>query len=99
MNGFYEIIKSAKPTLVDFYATWCGPCKMQSPILDSLKERIGDRLKIMKIDIDKHGSIAAEYHIQSVPTLMLFREGRLLWRTSGVKQLDVLESKVNEYIN
>lgn len=99
MNGFYEIIKSAKPTLVDFYATWCGPCKMQSPILDSLKERIGDKLKIMKIDIDKHGPIAAEYHIQSVPTLMLFREGRLLWRTSGVKQLDVLESKVNEYIN
>lgn len=98
MNGFYETIKSEKLTLVDFFATWCGPCRIQGPILDKLKARIGDDVKILKVDIDKYGEIAAEYHIQSVPTLMLFRNEKLLWRTSGVKQLDFLEAKVKEFM-
>lgn len=98
MNGFYEIIKSEKLTLVDFFATWCGPCKVQSPILDKLKERMGDDVKILKVDIDKYGEIAAEYHIQSVPTLMLFKKEKLLWRASGVKQIELLEAKVKEFL-
>lgn len=98
MNGFYNIIESGKPTLVDFFATWCGPCRVQSPILEQLKEKVGDKVKILKIDIDKYGEIAADYHIQSVPTLILFREGKILWRTSGVKQLDVLEQRIRELV-
>lgn len=98
MNGFYETIKSEKLTLVDFFATWCGPCKIQGPILDKLKDRMGDDVEILKVDIDKYGEIAAEYHIQSVPTLMIFRNEKLLWRTSGVKQLDFLEAKVKEFM-
>lgn len=98
MKGFYETIKSDKLTLVDFFATWCGPCRIQSPILDKLKARMGTDVEVLKVDIDKCGEIAAEYHIQSVPTLMLFKDEKLLWRTSGVKQLDFLEAKVKEFM-
>ncbi len=98
MNDFDDIIKNVRPTLIDFFATWCGPCKVQSPILDELEEKVGDKIKILKVDIDKYDDIASEYHIQSVPTLILFREGKILWRSSGVKQLDFLEARIKELL-
>ena len=97
MNDFFEIIKSAKPTLVDFFATWCGPCKMQSPIRDQVKERIGDTGTIVKVDIDKNAELAARFRVQSVPTLIMFKNGEPVWRTVGVQQADMLEGKFYEH--
>lgn len=89
---FSEIIQSEVPVLVDFHAEWCGPCKMMKPILEDLKSRMGDRVRILKIDVDKNPSIASEYRIQGVPTLMIFREGKMRWRQSGVLSVTDLES-------
>ena len=97
MNDFFEIIKSSKPTLVDFFASWCGPCKMQSPILDQVKERIGDTGTIVKVDIDKNAELAARFRVQSVPTLIMFKNGEPVWRTVGVQQADMLEGKFYEH--
>ena len=97
MNDFFDIIKSSKPTLVDFFATWCGPCKMQSPILDQVKERIGDTGTIVKVDIDKNAELAAHFRVQSVPTLIMFKNGEPVWRTVGVQQADMLEGKFYEH--
>lgn len=96
MSEFFDIIKGSKPTLVDFFATWCGPCKMQSPILDQLKEKIGDEATIVKVDIDRNSELAMKYRVQSVPTLILFKDGEPVWRAVGVQQLDLLESKIKE---
>ncbi len=98
MSEFSEIIASSKPTLVDFFATWCGPCRMQSPILEEVKNRVGDKATVLKIDIDKNQQLAAQYRVQSVPTLILFQNGEPYWRAVGVQQADVLESKINEAI-
>lgn len=98
MGNFNEIIGAEKPTLVDFYATWCGPCKMQSPILETVKNQIGDEANIVKIDVDKNEELAAHYRVQSVPTLMLFKSGELVWRASGLQQADFLEAKIREFI-
>lgn len=84
METFNDIIFSDQLVLVDFFATWCQPCKMMHPILEQLKAAVGDKLRIIKVDVDKHNAIAAQYRIQSVPTLMLFRNGEVLYRNSGV---------------
>lgn len=97
MSEFSEIINNSKPTLVDFFATWCGPCKMQSPILEQVKERVGDRGTVVKVDIDKNRELAAQYNVQSVPTLIIFKEGKAVWRAVGVQQAEVLESKIYEH--
>ena len=97
MNDFNEIIKSEQPTLVDFFATWCGPCKMQSPILEQVKQRIGDKAVIVKVDIDRNQELAAHYRVQSVPTLILFKNGEPVWRAVGVQQAALLENKINEF--
>lgn len=83
MENFNEIINSSQLTLVDFYATWCGPCKRMHPVLDQLKENLQDEIRIIKLDVDKNQALAATYGIQSVPTLMIFRNGEMLWRQSG----------------
>ena len=96
MSEFSEIIASSKPTLVDFFATWCGPCRMQAPILEDLKARVGDKATVIKIDIDKNQQLAAQYRVRSVPTIILFKDGEPVWRTVGLQQADLLESKINE---
>ncbi len=98
MNDFFETIKGPKPVLVDFFATWCGPCKMQSPILDQVKEKVGDDATIVKIDIDRNRELALKYRVQSVPTLILFKDGEPVWRTVGVQQYDLLTAKIYEHI-
>ncbi len=95
--GFTDLINSQTPVLVDFYATWCGPCKMMAPMLEDLKDKIGDKAKIIKIDIDKNPAAADKYGVRSVPTLMVFKEGKMLWRQSGVVPVHQLESIIRQY--
>ena len=96
MENFNEIINSEQQTLVDFFATWCGPCKTMHPVLEQLKEQMGDRLRILKIDVDKNEALSATYRVQAVPTLMLFRQGQLLWRQSGALSLSQLKEIVEK---
>ncbi|HKO78392.1 MAG TPA: thioredoxin [Flavobacterium sp.] len=84
MSTFNDIIQSEKPVLVDFFATWCGPCQTLAPILKQVKENLGDRISIIKIDVDKNQQIAAQFQVRGVPTMILFQNGKQLWRQSGV---------------
>ena len=97
MENFNDIIKSGKLTLVDFYATWCGPCKMMHPVLEQLKEDLGESIRIIKIDVDKNNGLAMNYRVQSVPTLMLFRKGEMLWRQSGALPLSALKKVIEQF--
>jgi thioredoxin 1 len=84
MGNFNQIIQSDKPVLVDFFATWCGPCQMLAPILKDVKTNLGERISIIKIDVDKNQAVAAQYQVRGVPTMILFQNGKQLWRQSGV---------------
>lgn len=92
MENFNDIINGNQLTLVDFFATWCGPCKQMHPVLEQLKASEGENLRIIKLDVDKNEALASAYRIQSVPTLMLFRNGELLWRQSGAMSLTDLKA-------
>ena len=94
---FSELIQSQTPTLVDFSAEWCGPCKMMAQILDEVKSNVGDKATIIKIDVDKNEKAAASYQIRGVPTLILFQNGEIKWRQSGVVQARTLEEIINTY--
>lgn len=93
---FDQLINQDKPVLVDFFAEWCGPCKMQAPILEELKGRIGDTAHIIKIDVDKNPQAASKYQVRSVPTLIIFRNGEIRWRQSAVFSANDLERLIKE---
>jgi len=97
MATFSEIIKRETPTLVDFYADWCGPCKMMKPILEEVKAKVGEKAKIIKIDVDKTPQVMHTFKIQGVPTLILFKNGEIKWRQSGVVLANDLERIINQY--
>ena len=97
MASFTELINSETPLLVDFYATWCGPCKMMPPILEELKEMIGDKGRIIKIDVDRNQAVAQKYNVRGVPTLIIFKNGEVKYRQAGVQTAQQLESVISKF--
>ena len=97
MAKFQEIINSDRPVLVDFSAEWCGPCKMMAPILTQLKGMVGDGTTILKVDVDKNPEVSKQYHVQGVPTLILFQKGVVKWRQSGVIQAAQLKTIIDSF--
>ncbi len=97
-SSFGELIKGNTPVLIDFSAEWCGPCKMLAPILNEVKNTLGNKVKIIKIDVDKNQQLASNYRVQSVPTMILFKESKQLWRQSGVPTKDQLVQLVQQHV-
>lgn len=95
---FGTIIKGDKPVLVDFFATWCGPCKMMQPILEQVSKQLGDEVRIVKIDVDKNQQLASQLHVSSVPTLAIFKNGEIVWRQPGVQPAHVLSEKLKSFM-
>ncbi len=95
---FGEILRTEELVLVDFTATWCGPCKMMAPVLDELKTAVGSKVLILKIDVDKNQQASAAYNIQGVPTLILFKKGKIVWRQSGVVPANLLKQIIDQHI-
>ena len=99
MSKFQELINGNKPVLIDFFATWCGPCQTLAPILVDAKEDLGDAVSIIKIDVDKNQEIAAHFQVKGVPTMLLFQNGKMLWRQSGVVSKNEIVSIVKQKTN
>lgn len=98
-SNFHHIIQLGKPVLIDFFATWCGPCKMAAPVLKEVKDSMGERITILKIDVDKNQRLASEYQVRAVPTMILFQNGKQLWRQSGVLTKDEIMKNILEKSN
>lgn len=98
-SSFDQLIQSDKPVLIDFYATWCGPCQMLGPILKEVKDQLGDRVSIIKVDVDKNQELAAMQQVRSVPTMLLFQKGKQLWRQSGVLSKEEIIKNILEKSN
>ena len=98
MATFSEVINSDKPVLVDFFATWCGPCKTMAPLLEQVKQKVGTDATIIKIDVDRNPAAASAYQVQGVPTLILFKKGKVLWRQSGVVPANNLEQVIKQNV-
>lgn len=98
MSTFQEMINSDKPVLVDFFATWCGPCQYQAPILQEVASEIGDAAHIIKIDVDKNPSAAQTYGVRSVPTLLIFKSGNVVWKQAGVQQKEELTRLLKSFM-
>lgn len=98
-NSFENIIKSEKPVLIDFFATWCGPCKMLAPVLKQVKDSLGERITILKIDVDKNQELSSKYQVLGVPTMILFQNGKQLWRQSGVLTKEEIIKNIVEKSN
>ena len=96
-SNFNSIINSETPVLIDFYADWCGPCKSLAPILKQVKDELGDAVKIVKIDVDKNQPLASQYQVRGVPTMLLFKNGKQLWRQSGVLQKNDLVNIIKQH--
>ena len=96
MSTFQDIIKGEKPTLVDFYADWCAPCKAMNPILKSVKSKMGDQIKILKINIDKNQAVANKFNVRGIPTFILFQSNEIKWRKSGLLEENVLLAELKK---
>lgn len=97
MSSFKDLIDGEQPLLVDFFAEWCGPCKTQAPLLKQAKDKLGDNVRIIKIDVDKNPEVAQQFQVQGVPTLILFKKGQIKWRQSGVVPANTLVELVQQY--
>ena len=97
MESFNEIINGDKPVLVDFFATWCGPCQAMAPVIELLGKSLQGQARLLKIDIDKNKTVASQYQIQSVPTFLIFKKGQILWRHSGVMDKSALEQQIKQF--
>lgn len=95
---FNDIIAGGKPVLIDFFAEWCGPCKLMKPILTELRQRMGDKIRILKVDVDRSPLVSSAFDIQSVPTLMLMQNKNIVWRQAGVVQAGQLEQIINQFL-
>ena len=98
MNDFNTIINSDKPTLVDFFTTWCGPCKTMSPIVDETKNILGDKAKVLKVNVDNNRGVSIKYNIRSIPTMVIFKNGEIVWRKPGVTSSKDLVEEVNKFL-
>ena len=98
METFNDIINGDKPVLVDFYATWCGPCKMMGPVIEELGKELEGKARILKIDVDKNQVVANQYRVQAVPTLVIFKNGQILWRNAGVMSKPELLTHIEQYV-
>lgn len=97
MSKFQNLVQGSTPVLIDFFATWCGPCKMMTPVLEAVKEELQDNIVILKVDVDKNPKLAAQYQVRGVPTFLLFQKGQLLWRQSGMLQKNDLIAVVQQH--